>query len=64
LIRRLKIRLVPTIYTERELYETIIGYRLLPSDALIVLTCKHNGIEAILTLDEDFKRISWLKVIS
>lgn len=64
LIRRLNIKLVPTIYIEQELYETILSYRLLPSDAIIVLTCKHNGIEAILTLDEDFKKVPWLRVIS
>jgi len=47
----------------RELLETIEKYRLTPSDAIIALTCKHYGISTILTFDEDFKRIPWLKVI-
>ncbi len=63
LIRRLNIRLIPSIYTEQELYETVLRYKLLPSDTIITLTCKHYGIDTILTLDEDFKRVPWLKVI-
>jgi len=63
LIKRLNIRLIPSTYTEQELYETIQNYKLLPSDAIIALTCKHYSIKTILTLDEDFKRIPWLKVI-
>ncbi|MEB3778609.1 MAG: PIN domain-containing protein [Desulfurococcales archaeon] len=47
----------------KELLETIRIYRLTPSDAIIALTCKHYGIDAILTFDEDFERIPWLKVI-
>jgi len=38
-------------------------YRLAPRDAIIALTCKHYGINIILTFDEDFKRIPWLKVM-
>jgi predicted nucleic acid-binding protein len=34
-----------------------------PSDAVIALICKHYGIGAILTFDEDFKRVPRLKVI-
>jgi len=30
---------------------------------LEVLTCQHHGIDTILTFDEDFKRVPWLKVI-
>ncbi len=63
LIKRLNIRLIPSIYTEQELYEVLTEFRLLPSDAIIALTCKHHGIDTILTLDEDFKRVPWLKVI-
>ena len=62
-IKRLDIRLVQSIYTEKELYEALLKYRLLPSDAIIALTCKHLGIERILTFDEDFKRVPWLTVI-
>ncbi len=38
-------------------------YGLLPNDALIAATCKQNGIGTIVTFDEDFKRIPWLKVV-
>ncbi len=38
-------------------------YRLTPNDAIIALTCRHYGIDVILTFDENFKRIPWLKVI-
>ncbi|MCE4605784.1 MAG: PIN domain-containing protein, partial [Desulfurococcales archaeon] len=47
----------------KELIETMRKYRLTPSDAIIALTCKHYSIDTILTFDEDFKRIPWLKVI-
>jgi len=47
----------------KELLETMSKYRLTPSDAIIALTCKHYDIETILTFDEDFKRVPWLKVV-
>ncbi len=43
--------------------EAMRQFGLLPNDALIVSTCKHHGISTIITFDEDFKRIPWLKVI-
>ena len=46
-----------------ELLETMKKYRLTPSDAIIALTCRHYGIDTILTFDEDFKRIPWLRVV-
>ena len=36
---------------------------MLPSNAIIVLTCKHYGIETIITFDDDFKRVPWLRVV-
>ena len=39
------------------------NYTLLPSDALIVATCKGNGITKIATFDKDFKRMDFLEVI-
>ncbi len=48
----------------KELLETMRKYQLTPSDAIIALTCKHYGIDTILTFDEDFKRIPWLRVTS
>ena len=47
----------------RELLETMRNYNLLPGDALIVITARHYSIDTILTFDEDFKRIPWLRVI-
>ena len=46
-----------------ELLEIMRNYSLLPGDALIAITARHYGIDTILTFDEDFKRIPWLKVI-
>ena len=46
-----------------ELLEVMRSYNLLPGDALIAITARHYGIDTILTFDEDFKRIPWLKVI-
>lgn len=36
---------------------------LLPNDALITAACKHYGIKKIATLDGDFKRVKFLKII-
>jgi predicted nucleic acid-binding protein len=47
----------------KQLLEVMGKYKLTPSDAVIALTCKHYGIDTILTFDEDFKRVPWLKVI-
>ncbi len=49
--------------TLKQFIEVARKYRLLPADAVIALTCKHYGIDTILTFDEDFKRVPWLKVI-
>lgn len=49
--------------TPQELIEVAKRFHLLPADALIALTCKHYGIGTILTFDEDFRRVSWLKVV-
>ncbi len=46
-----------------ELLKTMKNHNLLPGDALIAITAKHYGIDTILTFDEDFKRVPWLKVI-
>jgi len=62
LLKRLNIRLISSMYTEHDLYKALVEFRLLPSDAIVALTCKHYGIDTILTFDEDFKRVPWLKV--
>ena len=46
-----------------ELLETMRNYDLLPGDALIAITARHYGIDTILTFDEDFKRVPWLRVV-
>jgi predicted nucleic acid-binding protein len=46
-----------------EIHETMVKYKLLPGDAIIALTCKHYGVDTILTFDEDFRRVPWLRVI-
>ncbi|MEM4971031.1 MAG: type II toxin-antitoxin system VapC family toxin [Sulfolobales archaeon] len=43
--------------------EVMREYGLLPNDALIASACRHYGIDTILTFDEDFKRIPWLRTI-
>ena len=63
LFKRLNIGLISSIYTEQELHKALIEFKLLPSDAIIALTCRHYGIETILTFDEDFRRVPWLKVL-
>ena len=47
-----------------EMMEVAETLKLLPSDAIIASACKQRGIIHILTFDEDFKRVPWLKVIS
>ncbi len=46
-----------------QIVNTMDNYKLAPRDAIIALTCKHFGINTILTFDEDFKRVPWLRVI-
>jgi len=46
-----------------ELLEIMRSYNLLPGDALIAITARHYSIDTVLTFDDDFKRIPWLKVI-
>ncbi len=41
----------------KDLFETMTEYNLPPSDAIIALTCKHYGINTILTFDKDIKDI-------
>ena len=47
----------------RDMIETASSLKLLPSDSIIALTCRHYDIDTILTFDEDFKRVPWLKVV-
>ncbi len=54
---------LPLIAELEEMIEFIEEYGLMPADALIALTCKQHELNTIATLDEDFKRIPWLKVV-
>ena len=46
-----------------ELLEVMRSHNLLPGDALIAITARRYGIDTILTFDEDFKQIPWLRVV-
>ncbi len=63
LINKLRILVLEDKGDLKELLETMRRYGLLPVDALIAVTAEHYGIDTILTFDEDFKRVPWLKVI-
>jgi hypothetical protein len=62
-LKEANIAVVEDKATPQELIEVAKRFHLLPADALIALTCQHYGIGTILTFDEDFKRVPWLKVI-
>ena len=63
ILKDLGIEVVNDYFNYQEYIKTITEYRLLPNDAQIALTCKHYNIDTILTFDEGFKRVPWLKVI-
>jgi predicted nucleic acid-binding protein len=63
LVEALDIVVLQDYAEPQELLEVVVKYNLPPSDAVIALTCKHYGIDTILTFDEDFKRVPWLKVV-
>ncbi len=63
LLKDARVTVVEDKATPQEFINTAKKYHLLPADALIALTCRHYGIERILTFDEDFKRVPWLTVI-
>ncbi len=62
LVNNLHIKILEDYHDFKEYIQVMITYRLLPNDAQIALTCRHYGIDTILTFDEDFKRVPWLKV--
>ncbi len=63
LLGELNVRIIKDHQSVEELRDIIIKYRLLPTDAQIAVTCRYYGISTIATLDNDFKRIPWLKVV-
>ena len=62
-IHDLNIIVLKDVASFEELLDTMVKYNLTPSDALVALTCRHHNIKTILTFDQDFKRVPWLKVI-
>ncbi len=54
---------LPITLDPNEIINIIGKYGLMPADYIIALTCKHHGINNIAILDEDFKRVPWLKVV-
>jgi len=62
-LKDLNIEIVGDYFEHDEYFQIIKEFKLLPNDAQIALTCQHHGIDTILTFDEDFKRLPWLKVI-
>ena len=64
LLRELYVKVVADVEAQpSQIVNAMDNYRLAPRDTIIALTCKHYGINTILTFDEDFKRIPWLKTI-
>ena len=63
LLEEASVTVVEDKATPQGLIEVARQFHLLPADALIALTCRHYGINTILTFDEDFKRVPWLKVV-
>ena len=57
-------RILKDYQSVEELRDFIVRYKLLPTDVQIALTCRYYGISTIASLDEDFKRVQWLKTIS
>ncbi len=64
LLEELHVRVMVDTETQpRQIIATMANYRLSPRDAIIALTCKHHGIDTILTFDKDFKYVPWLNAI-
>ncbi|PUA33920.1 MAG: hypothetical protein B7O98_00425 [Zestosphaera tikiterensis] len=61
-LKDLNTKIINDYFDYDEYLQIIQNFKLLPNDAQIALTCKHYGINTILTFDEDFKRIPWLRV--
>ena len=62
-LKDLDIKIINDYFEYNEYLRILREYKLLPNDAQIALTCKHYAIGTILTFDEDFKRVPWLKIM-
>ena len=63
LLEENKIVVLQDVADIKEIHNAMAKHKLLPGDAIIALTCKHYGIDTILTFDKDFKRVPWLRVV-
>ncbi len=64
LLEDLEVKVLVEDVDYQGMIEAASQLKLLPSDTIIALTCKYNDIDTIITFDEDFKRVPWLKVVS
>ena len=62
-LKDLDTEMVSDYFNYDDYFQITREFKLLPNDAQIALTCKHYGIDTILTFDEDFKRVPWLKTV-
>jgi len=62
-LKDLSIEIVSDYFNHEEYLQIIQEFKLLPNDAQIALTCRHYGIKTILTFDEDFKKVPWLRAV-
>jgi len=63
LLEDLEVEILVEDVEYREVIDIATYLRLLPSDAIIALTCRRYSIDTVLTFDEDFKRVPWLKTV-
>jgi len=63
LLRDLEVEVLIETVSYQDMIETASSLKLLPSDAVIALTCRYYGTDTVLTFDEDFKRVPWLNVV-
>jgi len=62
LFENLRVNMLPLFCECTELVKVIREHRLLPHDALHVVTMQRNEITNIATNDPDFERVAWLTV--
>jgi len=63
ILEDLEVEILVEYVDYKELIDTAIRFKLLPSDAIIALTCRHHNIDLILTFDTDFERVPWLRIL-
>ena len=63
LLEGLEVNVLPENLDYSEVLEAAARLRLLPSDAVIALVCRYNGIDTIITFDDDFRRVPWLRTL-